>query len=450
MSQWDFGIPPAGEAASRPGEYGEYDDYSDYDDYGAEISPPVTYERDVYAPDASEPDAFEGDRYRQPAPPAAGFEPDAFEGDRYRQPAPPATPGPGWDDDSWPPRRPRRRRRRWLVPALVIAAAAAVGGAVAVTSGPGRPAAAASSAPLRPLQTAPRTAAPPPGMRPPLTMAQARQVLARYTAANNAANAQRSDTVLATIETGSSYAIDAGIYRVQRAQNAAPYPAFGPERALYYIPRQPAAYPHWFVVQASNANLANPGKVTGTEYLLFTQAAPGAPWENAIEPYEVAGSSAPRIALGAGGFATAVSSQATSLAVSPARIGQLTAASLDGSGPVGTPANLADRLDQAFWHSKIPAAAITDRHAPAPGQVFGLATTDGGALLFYTDAAQVTLTPPGGQALNLSVPGFYSPGQSLSRASLGYLEQFAAYVPPRGGSHGPRVVADYSGVISGN
>ena len=161
-------------------------------------------------------------------------------------------------------------------------------------------------------------------------MAQAQQVLANYTTQNNQANAQRSDTELATVETGSSYAIDAGLYRAQAAQNAAPYPAFGPQGALYYIPRQ-TAYPRWFVAQVSNAYLSNPKKVTGTEYVLFTQAAPGAAWKNAIEPYRLSGASVPQVAVGADGLATPVERQGTtSLAVSPGRIGQLTAASLDG------------------------------------------------------------------------------------------------------------------------
>ena len=38
--------------------------------------------------------------------------------------------------------------------------------------------------------------------------------------------------------------------------------------------------------------------------------------------------------------------------------------------------------------------------------------------------------------MHLTVPGFYSPGQALTRAGIGYLEQFAAYDPPAGG--GPR------------
>ena len=115
-------------------------------------------------------------------------------------------------------------------------------------------------------------------------MAQASQVLANYTTANNTANAQRSDSVLATIETGSSYAVDAGLYRTQQAENAATYPAFGPQREQYYIPRE-TAYPRWFVVQVANAELSAPTKITGTEYLLFTQAGPGAPWKNTVEPY---------------------------------------------------------------------------------------------------------------------------------------------------------------------
>jgi len=295
---------------------------------------------------------------------------------------------------------------------------------------------AASSPPARPAGPA------------ALTMAQAQQVLGGYTTANNQANAQRSGTMLATVETGSSFAIDTGLYRQQQAQHAAPYPAFAPMRALYYIPRQAAAtYPHWFVAKVFNAYMSNPKKVTGTEYVLFTQAAPGAPWKNAIEPYMLSGASVPQITVGADGLATPVPADTASLAVSPARIGQLTAASLDGTGTLGDPGNLADRLDAKFWQSKVPAASITDQHATAGGQVFGLATAGGGALLFYTDTAELTLTPPPGETLHLSIPGFYSGGQALSRAGVGYLEQFATYVPPRGGT-GLRVVADYSGITA--
>ncbi|HLH83198.1 MAG TPA: hypothetical protein VKV38_08035 [Trebonia sp.] len=449
MSQWDSGMPPSGQAGGGSGEYGDYRDYRDYREGGHYPDYPG------YGGDGDYPG--DGGYY-----PGGSFPPVTCERDPAPAPARDAGPGPGpglpWMEEPWLPRRRRRARRRWLVPALAAAAAASVAAAMVLTGGgPSGPAVGAGpAAPARPGRPAPGGAAAPAGMRPPLTVAQARQVVAGYTAVNNEANARRSAALLATVETGSSYAIDAGIYRVQRAENAAPYPAFGPRRALYFIPRQPAAYPHWFAVQVSNASLASPGQVTGTEYLVFTQAAAGAPWKNAIEPYLVAGASAPQVALG-GGFATAVSAQDASLAVPPARIAQLTAASLDGSapggtaGPVAVPANLADRLDQAFWRSKVPAATVTDQHAAAPGgQVFGLATADGGALLFYTGAAELTLVPPQGEAIRLSIPGFYSPARALSRAGVGYLEQFAAYVPPRGRAARPRVVADYSGITSGN
>ncbi len=50
--------------------------------------------------------------------------------------------------------------------------------------------------------SAPASAAPSPSATGPLTMTQAKGVLAAYTTANNGANAQRSDTMLASVEIG--------------------------------------------------------------------------------------------------------------------------------------------------------------------------------------------------------------------------------------------------------
>ena len=119
----------------------------------------------------------------------------------------------------------------------------------------------------------------------PLTLATARSVLSAYTTANNSANARRSSTTLATVETGGSYAIDAGLYTVQAAEGATPYAAFAPVSATYYIPQaEPADATRWFVVRVANAFSADPKKVTSTEYLLFAQAASGGRWQNAVEP----------------------------------------------------------------------------------------------------------------------------------------------------------------------
>jgi hypothetical protein len=286
-------------------------------------------------------------------------------------------------------------------------------------------------------------------------MSQAQGVLAAYTTANNSANAQRSDTLLASVETGSSNAIDAGLYVTQAAAGTAPYPAFSPVQATYYIPRdEPATGPRWFVVQVANAFTSNPRKITSNEYLLFTQPAPGGAWQDTIEPFLLATVSAPKIEVGADGLATAVSPGATSVTIAPGQLPAATAASLDGTGQasIADPGNLADRADQRLWQAKVPGGTVTDTHTAATGadgQEFALLTTDGGALAFYTDAAELTITPPAGSTLHLTIPGLYSSQQALSQATVGYLEQFAAYDPPAGGG-APRVVADYSGITGKN
>ena len=386
-----------------------------------------------------------------------------------------AGPTPGEFDEGWDGRAPhsaRRGGRRWLVLAGIVVAGAAVGAAAVLFAerSPGsQPSASqgagqrsgAAAPPVTPAARASASAsasASPSSPAAPLTLTQAKAVLAGYTTVNNNANAKRSDTLLATVETGSSFAIDAGLYQAQ--QGTAPFPAFGPAQATYYIPReQPATGPRWFVVQVANAFSAHPKKVTSNEYVLFTQSAPGAPWQDALEPYLMAGVTAPQIAIGADGLATAVSPDSLAVTVEPSQFPAATAASLDGTAgtpgqpAIQAPANLADVNDQKFWQGKLNGGQVTDAHTAATGtagQEFALQTADGGALVFYTDAAQVTLTAPAGTMLHLTVPGFYSPNQGLSQAGMTYLEQFAAYDPPAGAGQAPSIVADYSGITGKN
>jgi hypothetical protein len=487
----------------------DWPDDGGYDDEGT-APYPLTYERDDYATADPQPGAPPGEDSWEPWPPASRPEglnnsdqrrlADDYLTEQARatrgsettwrgQPGTGTAPA-GWtgqdpglpeeDLADWADGATRRGGRRWLLPAGVAVAGAAVGAAAVLltgghggTQGTGGPAAPSGAAQVPPAQgastqgtstrdgspadttqTAPAGTAPSAASAGPVTMTQAKGVLAAYTTLNNSANAQRSDTLLASVEAGSSYAIDAGLYRQQRAAGTTPYPAFGPVRATYYIPRdEPAGGPRWFVVQVANAFNSNPDKVTSNEYLLFTQSTPGAAWQDAIEPYLLPGAGAPRIALGADGLATAVSPDAASAAVAPSQLPAATAAALNGTGggtgqAIADPGNLADRGDQRFWQGKIAGGTVTDTLAPAPGadgQEFALLTSDGGALVFYTDAAEVTITPPSGSALHLDIPGFVSSGQGLSRAGVSYLEQFAAYDPPAGGG-APRVVADYSGI----
>ncbi len=281
-------------------------------------------------------------------------------------------------------------------------------------------------------------------------------MLAGYTTANNNANAQRSDTQLAAAETGSSFAIDAGLYVTQAAAGTAPYPAFGPVQATYYIPgNEPAGGPRWFVVQVANAFNSAPGKVTSNEYLLFTQSAAGT-WQDTIEPYLLSGAGNPQIQTGTDGLATAVSPDTATLKVTPSQLPADTAASLDGTAAaarIASPGNLADQAAQTLYQGKDTGGTVTDTHTPAAGtdgQQYALQTADGGALVFYTDAAHLTITPPAGSALHLAIPGLYTSQQSLTQAAVAYLEQFAAYDPPATAAATPRITADYSGITGKN
>ena len=502
MSNWDLGFgqesadsrepryppPPGGPggAAFRSGDTGWPGDtgWAGAGDYPRDGGDPYDPPQDAPYPLTYERDDFDGrpsssSTFRLASPPAQQQPPrshsapgpspwpaapppaDRFEGDHYAGGQPATAPHlnePWWNPDSRP------RWRRWPVPAAIVAVLAAVLGATLVlltsthpnapaASGRATPTMMATSAASRP--TAGRTPAPRnTAAAPPLTLAAAEAALADYTTVNNSANALRSDSELAMVETGASYAIDAGVYTVGRADGAAPYPAYGPVTATYYIPRaEPASGPRWFVVRVANAFSAHPKKVTSTEYLLFTQTASGGTWRNAVEPYLLPGADAPQIAIGADGLATAVSGTSASLAAAPGQLAGLTAASLDGArSAVSVPGQLADRSEQKFWRAKLPTATVTDAHAAATGpegQTFALLTANGGALVFYTDSAELTITPPAGSKLHLTVPGFYSPAQALSSAGLTYLDQFAAYDPPaRVGV--PTVLGEYSGPTGSN
>jgi hypothetical protein len=485
MSHWDFGRSADEREADRSGP-ADASPPADDDDWDDDVPYPLTYERDTFyaAPAQSAPPAREAQEPWVPGPrpgPPGDAAPDRpGRGWPYPDRPDPAVPDPAaeaWADWELGPRDRGRRRdqggRRWLLPAAVAAAAAALGAtAVLLTTGHpgsartpaaagGRAASTPAAASAAPAGPAGATASPAASAAAPLTLAQARQVLAGYTTANNDANAARSDALLATVETGSSYAVDAGLYQEQQATGAAPFPAFSPVQATYYLPGgEPAAGPRWFVALVANAFNASPEKVSSTEYVLFTQSAPGMPWLDAIEPYLLSGASAPQVTVGSDGLATAVSPDGGADAVAPGQLPAATATALDGTGLDGTageaaiaaPGNLADRADQELARRDAPGGTVTDTHAPASGTdgpEFALATSGGGALVFYTDAAELTITAPAGSLLHLTVPGLYSAGQSLSRAGLSYLEQFAAYDPPAGRG-APRIVADYSGITGKN
>ncbi|MBO0821738.1 MAG: hypothetical protein J2P26_12920, partial [Nocardiopsaceae bacterium] len=233
-----------------------YQDPGDEDPDDEELYNPISYERDPFGSEATRPDATAR---------RTGI----------------------WPDESWPPRRPPKRRPpRWIIAATaaVVVAAAAAGTAFALAGG----------SPTRPAAQSPSAQSPSvPPLPPPVTVAEARAILTRYTAAANAASARLDTAALDGFETGSSRALDAASFATQRAQGSPPGPAVTPARPTFYIPRQGPGYPHWFAVSVANQTVANQTAGGGdsalntralntraldTQYLLFTQSAPGVPW----------------------------------------------------------------------------------------------------------------------------------------------------------------------------
>jgi hypothetical protein len=286
---------------------------------------------------------------------------------------------------------------------------------------------------------------------PAITKAEAKRILAAYWRQNNIANELRSGTLLAAIEGGGSYQMDVGTYRMDRATDPAnnDYSAFEAEDAVYYIPRESSGvYPHWFVVRITYTDLASPWHATGAGYVLFAQAAKGAGWKNVLEPYLLTGSGpAPFVETDAEGYAieASLNDNDPNLSVPPGQIQQVTATSLDGApGTVKDPGNLADLQDEAYFRTRLPDGSTdTDRHY-ASGPVLGLRTADAGALMFYGLTARLSLAPPPGETFELGIPGYYSPSQALTSATVMYVDQFAAYIPH--GPATPRIVADASGI----
>lgn len=243
------------------------------------------------------------------------------------------------------------------------------------------------------------------GLTPPVLPAGAREILARYTATVNKADASFSPAVLGAVGGQGSYALIAGYYKQKAAAKAKPPAAYRPRPARFYIPLEPAAYPHWFAVRVDNVTTGGTPVALGTQYLVFAQQAAGAAWKDVDQPYALG--TPPAITVSAAGYATAVAAAAPGLAVAPRQIAGVTAGSLDGHGAVPDPGNLADVHEAAGWrHVLAKAATVSLAHAAASYPVFGLRT-----------------------------------------ATLMYLDQFAAYDPPAT-IPGLSIVAGYSGIIS--
>ncbi|MFC0036813.1 hypothetical protein [Actinomadura rayongensis] len=238
-----------------------------------------------------------------------------------------------------------------------------------------------SAAALAPLLAVACAAGPGSPTDPALTRAQAERVMARYAAIAGHAVATLDGAGLAVVETGTQLTMDRAAIRLARAtRRIAPPPASGGAR--YYIPRM-NDHPRWFAVDARDG-------ASRRHALLFVQDRPDGPWLLAAGPApgaDVLG----RVALDAHGYATAVRPAATGYGVAPARMGALHADLLTrGTGaPGATGLAAGPSTTRAYADLRTGAAALRRRGVrrttsfTSDGPVFGLRTSDGGALVWY-------------------------------------------------------------------
>ena len=201
--------------------------------------------------------------------------------------------------------------------------------------------------------------------------------------------------------------------------------------------------------------MAGQGQAGQTSQGLFAPAAS----RTAVRADILPGRTLPQISTGSDGYAESVAADDAGLSVAPDKIGQVTATWLDqvasstsNTAVLADAGNLTDLKDEVFWRSGKGGATFdaADPHSVPADPVFALMTTSGGALVFYTVAAHLVLTPPDGDTISaLNIPGYYSPSTSagLASAAVGYVEQFATYMPAAGHS-GRQIVADIASIAS--
>jgi hypothetical protein len=304
-----------------------------------------------------------------------------------------------------------------------------------------------------------------------VTKAQVQRVLSQFTAVNNRSNKLRQDGLLATYEGGSSYEIDAGLYRWTLSNDPSNkyYQTVSYTDPQFFIPRQ-SGYPAWFAVRATEVNTSTQTKQADA-YLVFTKASASAKWLQVREPnaFGLPAQAQPQVTTAAG-YATQVSpSDASGLTLSPDQIPAQDVTFLDvGNIPTkparpGLPTpkrpkvinfangkdSLTDLSDTTFWSKRMPqGSSVIDSHQTTKDQVYALRTSGGGVLAFYDLTASLTLGAPFAQPFSITIPGFFDGKKQSTSFQLNYVDQFVVYEPAGAGA-APQVLGTQTALVSG-
>lgn len=295
-----------------------------------------------------------------------------------------------------------------------------------------------------------------------ITLAQARQVLATYSANNRAANASLDTALQNANEAGSAAAIDDEAYLLARKQGQKSLPggqfSFGSPQ--FFIPGA-SGYPQVFWASAA------PSTGGARSVLVFERAGARAPWRVVYEP-ALSGKTVklPAMAVGAGGQVSAVGPDATGLRVPPAQVvdrlgtylssGAKAATGIFAPGPYTTGMLSADLASQRQLAAKqLHATQSYAGDAAFPG--YGLRTTSGGALVVGTlgGVERISLSAPStggfvytGKAGGNPLQVLYGPGPFFSTTGH-YLYEVLAYDPPASTGAPVTVLGEYGAFVSG-
>ncbi|MEH0628522.1 hypothetical protein [Streptomyces stelliscabiei] len=162
-----------------------------------------------------------------------------------------------------------------------------------------------------------RTASPTPTAVPALTKQEALAQIARYSKINNEANADNNRTLLGTIEDGPLYAMSVADYKEDEGLPQADREKYKPwsydlASTNVYIPRFTAGQKKWFAAVTYNGKKDNYARV-----LIMAEQARTKRWEMVAAVDLDDKKQAPKIALDADGYATAIEATSTKNVAAP-------------------------------------------------------------------------------------------------------------------------------------
>ena len=335
-------------------------------------------------------------------------------------------------------KQPRRRRRAAPALALAVAVAFTLAGC-----GHGKDNATAAPPSRQTRAAAPGT----------LTQAEAQAVLARYVAANNAANAVLDVQAIQRIEVAPASVVSAtGLKILKSQQGTAPAVTYQAQRFVF-PPATPGS-PRWFVALVSVTSAG--GTAHKPKYLLFRQQStdPGAPWRVAYYPTILADQQPPAMDGDSQGNALGVVPSA--LLLGPAGLARTIfdsyakgsgSGSGSGSGDGGAAAPFAATLPlqilDAGYTTGVQTLAsqgvqLSRSLLPTAYPTYLVRTVDGGALVFVADQVRDRYTPKAAgtpvkldQGSREAAVAGRPQGLTASQVTVTRTQVFLCYVPPR-------------------